>query len=97
MGHSVLPIRLLPVRSEDLALQENWITPSDRPVAFFTEPAMVIAFLTPVLLFAQQKKRIFCSNSSFNSYYVDRKYFWIDCIADNVGILHSELQTLKNS
>lgn len=59
MGHSVLPIRLLPVRSEDLALQENWITPSDRPVAFFTEPAMVIAFLTPVLLFAQQKKEFF--------------------------------------
>lgn len=56
MGHSVLPIRLLPVRSEELALNDNWTTPSDRPVAFFTEPAMVIAFLTPVLLFAQQKK-----------------------------------------
>ena len=55
-GHSVLPIRLLPVRSQELALNENWTTPSDRPVAFFTEPAMVIAFLTPVLLFAQQKK-----------------------------------------
>lgn len=55
-GHSVLPIRLLPVRSEELALNDNWTTPSDRPIAFFTEPAMVIAFLTPVLLFAQQKR-----------------------------------------
>lgn len=59
LGHSVLPIRLLPVRSEELALNDNWTTPSDRPVAFFTEPAMVIAFLTPVLLFAQQKKDYF--------------------------------------
>lgn len=59
LGHSVLPIRLLPVRAQDLALQENWTNPSDRPVAFFTEPAMVIAFLTPVLLFAQQNKEYF--------------------------------------
>lgn len=58
-GHSVLPIRLLPVRSEELALNENWTTPSERPVAFFTEPAMVIAFLAPVLLFSQQKKDYF--------------------------------------
>ena len=56
LKQSVLPIRLLPVRSEDLLRNENWITLSNRPVAFFTEPAMVVAFLTPVLLFAQQKK-----------------------------------------
>lgn len=52
----VLPIRLLPVSNEVLLRNENWTTYSDRPVAFFTEPAMVVAFLTPVLLFAYQKK-----------------------------------------
>jgi hypothetical protein len=56
LHHSVLPIRLLPVRSEELLRNDNWTTLSNRPVAFFTEPAMVASFLTPVLFFAQQKK-----------------------------------------
>ena len=29
-GHSVLPIRLLPVRAQDLAFQENWTTTTCR-------------------------------------------------------------------
>lgn len=56
LHQSVLPIRLLPVKSEQLMRLENWTELSQRPVAFFTEPAMVVAFLTPVLFFAQQKK-----------------------------------------
>ena len=56
LHQSVLPIRILPVRSEELMRNENWTTLSDRPVAFFTEPAMVVAYLVPVLLFALQKK-----------------------------------------
>lgn len=56
LHQSVRPIRLLPVRAQELKLNENWTTSQERPVAFFTEPAMVVAFLTPVLLFAQQKK-----------------------------------------
>lgn len=56
LKQSVLPIQLLPVSNEVLMRNENWTTYSDRPVAFFTEPAMVVAFLTPVLLFAYQKK-----------------------------------------
>lgn len=56
LNQLVLPVRLLPVRSAELMRNENWTTLSNRPVAFFTEPAMVVAFLTPVLLFAQQKK-----------------------------------------
>lgn len=56
LHQSVLPIRILPVRSEELMRNENWTTLSPRPVAFFTEPAMVVAYLVPVLLFALQKK-----------------------------------------
>lgn len=56
LHHSVLPIRLLPVRSDELIRNENWTQLSDRPVAFFSEPAVVVSFLTPVLFFAQQKK-----------------------------------------
>lgn len=58
LHQSVLPIRLLPVRSDELMRNENWTTLSERPVAFFTEPAMVVAYLTPVLLFAQQKREL---------------------------------------
>lgn len=61
LHQSVLPIRLLPVRAEELMRNENWTTLSNRPVAFFTEPSMVVAFLTPVLLFAQQKKELLVS------------------------------------
>lgn len=61
LHQAVLPIKLLPVRSEELLRLENWTKLSERPVAFFTEPAMVVAFLTPVLLFAQQKKEWFVS------------------------------------
>ena len=61
LHHSVLPIRLLPVSSGELLRNENWTTPSDRPVAFFSEPAMVVTFLTPVLFFAQQKKELLIS------------------------------------
>ena len=58
LHQSVLPIRLLPVRSDELMRNENWTTLSERPVAFFSEPAMVVAYLTPVLLFAQQKREL---------------------------------------
>ena len=56
LHHSVQTIRLLPVSSEQLMRLDNWTESFERPVAFFTEPAMVVAFLTPVLLFAQQKQ-----------------------------------------
>lgn len=61
LHHSVLPIRLLPVSSGELMRNDNWTTPSDRPVAFFTEPAMVVTYLIPVLFFAQQKKDLLVS------------------------------------
>lgn len=58
LNQYVKPIRLMPVSSEALKLNENWTDSSHRPLAFFTEPSMVVAFLTPVLLFAQQKKEL---------------------------------------
>lgn len=58
LHHSVLPVRLLPVSGAELIRNDNWTTPSDRPVAFFTEPAMAITFLSPVLFLAQQKKDV---------------------------------------
>lgn len=58
LHQSVLPIRLLPLTHADIESCDNWVTPSERPVAFFTEPAMVVTFLTPVLFFAQQKKEL---------------------------------------
>ena len=57
----VQPIRLMPVSSESLMLNENWTEHHYRPVAFFTEPSMVVSYLVPVLLFAQQKKDFFVS------------------------------------
>lgn len=58
LHQSVLPIRLLPLTHADIESCDNWVNPSERPVAFFTEPAMVVTFLTPVLFFAQQKKEL---------------------------------------
>lgn len=61
LHQGVVPIRLLPVRVDELMRNENWTRSSERAVAFFTEPAMVVAFLTPVLVFAQQKKDMIIS------------------------------------
>ncbi len=61
LHHSVLPIRLLPLSSGELMRNDNWTNPSDRPVAFFSEPAMVVTFLSPLLLFSQQKKNMLMS------------------------------------
>ena len=61
LHQSVLPIPLLPVRSQELLRNENWSNLSQRPVAFFTEPSMIVAYLTPVLLFAQQRKELWVS------------------------------------
>lgn len=56
LHRTVLPIRLLSVSSESLMRNGNWTVHSYRPVAFFTEPSMIVSFLVPVMLLAQQKK-----------------------------------------
>lgn len=61
LHQSVQPIRLLPVKSDELLRNENWTRLSNRPIAFFTEPAIVVSYLIPVLLFAQQKKELWVS------------------------------------
>lgn len=61
LHQQVTPIRLLPVSEEAIRLNKNWSESQSRPLAFFTEPSMVVSFLAPVLLFAQQKKEIIVS------------------------------------
>lgn len=55
LHHSVHAINVLPLTSTDIENCDNWIADSDRPIAFFTEPAAVVGFLTPLLAMAQQK------------------------------------------
>lgn len=54
--HYVHAINVLPLTKEDIEACENWIADFDRPIAFFTEPAAVVSFLTPLLAMAQQKR-----------------------------------------
>ena len=61
LHQSVQAIRLLPVSNDALLRNENWTSFQLRPVAFFTEPSMVVSFLAPILLLAQQKKELFVS------------------------------------
>ena len=56
LHHFVHAINVLPLTSADIEACENWIVDSNRPIAFFTEPAAVVSFLTPLLALAQQKK-----------------------------------------
>lgn len=56
LHHSVHAINVLPLTGADIEACENWIADSDRPIAFFTEPAAVVSFLTPLLALAQQKR-----------------------------------------
>lgn len=56
LHHSVHAINVLPLTSADIEACDNWIADSNRPVAFFTEPAAVVSFLTPLLAMAQQKR-----------------------------------------
>lgn len=56
LHHSVHAINVLPLTSANIEACENWIEDSNRPIAFFTEPAAVVSFLTPLLALAQQKK-----------------------------------------
>ena len=57
---TVLPIKLLPFSDS-----AGWTTQSPRPVAFFTEPAVIVAILTPVIflgiLYKQLKFALFLS------------------------------------
>ena len=56
LHHSVHVINVLPLTSADIEACDNWIEDHERPIAFFTEPAVVVSFLTPLLVMAQQKK-----------------------------------------
>ena len=55
-GQYVQPINLLPLTKEEILSCENWIEYHERPVAFFTEPAAIVGFLTPLLALALQKR-----------------------------------------
>lgn len=61
--HSVHAINVLPLTNTDIETTENWISESNRPIAFFTEPAAVVSFLTPLLAMAQQKRDLLTSIS----------------------------------
>lgn len=63
LHHSVHAINVLPLTSEDIEACENWIKDHDRPIAFFTEPAAVVSFLTPLLAMAQHKRDFLTSIS----------------------------------
>ncbi len=56
LHHSVHAINVLPLTSADIEACVNWTVDHDRPVSFFTEPAAVVSFLTPLLAMAQQKR-----------------------------------------
>lgn len=56
LHHPVHAINVLPLTGADMEACDNWMEDTNRPIAFFTEPAAVVSFLTPLLALAQQKK-----------------------------------------
>jgi hypothetical protein len=63
LHHYAHAINVLPLTSADIEACNNWIADSNRPIAFFTEPAAVVSFLTPLLALAQQKRDLLTSIS----------------------------------
>ena len=63
LHHSIHAINVLPLTNADIEACDNWRAESNRPIAFFTEPAAVVSFLTPLLALAQQKRDFLTSIS----------------------------------
>lgn len=54
LGHKVYPITVLPPKVSNV-MTDVWHRANSRPVAFFTEPSCIAAFLMPVLFLAQKR------------------------------------------
>lgn len=57
LGHNVYPINVLPPTVSSVTA-DVWHRATDRPVAFFTEPSCISAFITPVLFLALRRKEV---------------------------------------